>query len=47
VELTFGRDGEGKLDSTIDPRSGARPYDRFVGTIATWADRLSVPGGDE
>jgi len=47
VELTFGRDANGELDSTIDPASGTRAYDRFVGTIATWADRLSLPGGDE
>jgi len=46
VELTFGRDQSGRLDSTIDPDSGVRPYDRFVRTIAAWKDRLDMPGGE-
>jgi hypothetical protein len=47
IELTFGRDADGQLDSTVDAASGIRPYDRFVGTIAAWADRLTLPRGDE
>jgi hypothetical protein len=46
VELTFGRDHDGRLDSTIDPDSGTRPYQRFVRTIEAWKDRLDVPGGE-
>jgi hypothetical protein len=45
IDETFNRSHSGELDSTVDPETGVRDYDRFVRTVKAWADRLTVPGG--
>ncbi len=47
VEQAFNRSQQGELDSTINPSTGVRSYERFVSTIEAWADRLTLPGGDQ
>jgi hypothetical protein len=45
IDETFNRSYTGELDSTVNPATGVRDYDAFVGTIKAWADRLTAPGG--